>query len=155
MCDDKSKDATRSHLKFISLNVEGLERNLYNLEHFIVKDKPDLVFLSEPQIFSCDISSVMGPFNGNYKFSMNSEDSHDPDLPLDRFKAKGGTLAMWSAKLDQFITVLPSNSPSVLPLLIHKLVTLVSTYQQLVLKSNLLMLYQNLTQLFHLCWKSL
>jgi hypothetical protein len=118
VCTDKSKDATRSNLKVISWNVEGVERNLYNLEHFIVTDKPDLVFLSEPQIFSCDISRVMGPFNGKYKFSLNSEDCHDPDLPLERFRAKGGTLAMWETKLDQYVTVLPTNSSAVLPLLV-------------------------------------
>ena len=102
----------------MSWNIEGLERNSYNLHHFINSVKPSLVFLSEPQIFACDVTRVMTLFEGCYKYSLNSEDKHDLDIPMDRMKAKGGTMAMWSLHIDQHITVLPTSSPSVLPLMI-------------------------------------
>ena len=98
---DKSRDASIPSLKIISWNVEGLARNLYNLDHFLNEYKPGLVFLSEPQIFSCDVDKLMTLFAGSYKFVLNSEDSHDLDLPMDRVKAKGGTVAMWSSESDQ------------------------------------------------------
>ena len=76
------------------------------------------MFLSEPQIFSCDIENLMTLFTGSYKFVLNSEDMHDLDLPMDRSRAKGGTMAMWDTKLDKHVTVLKSPSSSVLPLLL-------------------------------------
>ena len=60
----------------------------------------------------------MAPFNGSFKFFLKSEDIHDLDLPMDRLRAKGGTMVMWDTKLDRFVTVLRPVSPSVLPLLV-------------------------------------
>ena len=102
----------------MSWNIEGLSRNIYNLDNFLTEYKPSLIFLSEPQVFSCDIERLMTLFDGSYKFVLNSEDSHDLDLPLDRMKAKGVTMAMWDSKLDQFVTILKPQSSSVLPLLV-------------------------------------
>jgi hypothetical protein len=102
----------------MSWNIEGLERNIYNLDHFTNSVRPSLVFLSEPQIFACDVTRVMTMFEGSYKYNLNSEDKHDLDIPLDRMRAKGGTMAMWSSHIDQHITVLPTSSSSVLPLLV-------------------------------------
>ena len=110
---DKSKDASIPSLKIISWNIEGLARNIYNLDHFLSQLKPNLIFLSEPQVFSRDIKRLMSLFSGSYKFILNSEDSHDPDLPMDRLRAKGDTVAMWDCKIDQYVTVLKTSSPSV------------------------------------------
>ena len=60
----------------------------------------------------------MDIFAGSFKFVLNSEDSHDLDLPLDRLRAKGGTMVMWDIKLDQVIIVIKPVSPSILPLLV-------------------------------------
>ena len=60
----------------------------------------------------------MNLFTGSYSFVLNSEDMHDLDLPMDRLRAKGGTMAMWESKLDQHVTVMKSPSSSVLPLLV-------------------------------------
>ena len=73
----------------MSWNIEGLERNIYNLHHFISDVKPCLVFLSEPQIFACDVARVMSLFLGSYNYELNSEDKYDLDIPLDRLRAKG------------------------------------------------------------------
>ena len=60
----------------------------------------------------------MSLFAGSFKYKLNSEDSHDPSLPMDRLKAKGGTMAMWDSKLDQHVTVLKTPSSAVLPILV-------------------------------------
>ena len=89
---DKSSDAYNG-LKIISWNIEGLQRNIYNLDHFLLKYKPSLVFLSELQIFACFVARVMELFGDTFKYSLNSEDCHDLDLPLNRIRAKGDTMA--------------------------------------------------------------
>ena len=103
--------------KFVALswNIEGLKRNIFSLQHFLACYKPCLTFLSEPLIFSCDISDVMKSALPNYKFHLNSDDLYDPALPLEKTRAKGGTLLLWPSHLDPFITILPAPSASILP----------------------------------------
>jgi hypothetical protein len=113
---DKSNDA--SNFIVMSWNIEGLDRNSYNLEHFKNSYKPSLVFLSEPQVFSCDVARIMALFDDNYKYSLNSEGKHDLDIPMDRIRAKGGTMAMWCSDIDQYVTALPTSSAAVLPLMV-------------------------------------
>ena len=99
-------------------NIEGLQRNVHSLNHFIDLYKPALVFLSEPQTFQCDLSSLMKTLQGKLFYHLNSEDFHQPDLALDSAKAKGGTMAMWAAHLDPFISVIPASSSSVLAIVL-------------------------------------
>ena len=80
---------------------------------------PHLVFLSEPQIFQSDLSHCMDYFHGEYSFTLNSEDSHDPDLALLKTKSKGGTLAMWRQSLDPFLTIIPVDTSALLPVLLE------------------------------------
>jgi hypothetical protein len=61
---DKSNDAPNPSLTIISWNIEGLARNVYNLDHFLSEFRPSLVFLSEPQVFQCDIDRLMTIFSG-------------------------------------------------------------------------------------------
>ena len=77
-----------------------------------------MVFLSEPQVYSCDISALFSLFNGRFGFHLNSEDTFCPDLPLTSRRAKGGTMAMWASKLDPHVKILPTATPAVLPLLL-------------------------------------
>ena len=81
----------------MSWNIEGLTRNVTNLDYFAQKFRPVLIFLSEPQVFQCDIKQVLQPLTVKYKFFLNSEDSYDESIPLDKSKAKGGTLALRDA----------------------------------------------------------
>ena len=64
---DKSSDATFLNLTW---NIEGLRRNYNDLNFFISEYKPTLVFLYEPQAFTCDIGLYMNIFN-NYKYRSN------------------------------------------------------------------------------------
>ena len=66
---------------------------------------------------SC-LPPLFHPFHGSYASHLNSEDSHDPDLALESVRAHGGTMAMWHISLNPFITVLPTDSPSFLTILL-------------------------------------
>ena len=81
--------------------------------------QPDLVFLSESQIFQSDINLSMNYFRGEYSFSLNSEDLHDPELAFLKNKSKGGTLVMWKQSLDPYITLIPVDTPAFLPVLLQ------------------------------------
>ena len=116
MCPDKSKDAYL--VTVLSWNIEGAKRGASSLSHFVKSHQPALLFLSEPQLFQCDSSLALEPVLGNYCHHLNSEDSYYPELALESRKAKGGTLCIWHSALDPFITILPTTSPAVLPLLL-------------------------------------
>ena len=91
-------------------NIEGLRRNIFNLAHFLKTYSPDMVFLSEPQVFECDIIPIMSHLVKEYCYKLNSQDIHVPDLPLQQSKAHGGTLVMWKRGLHPFISVRPLTS---------------------------------------------
>ena len=102
----------------ITWNIEGWKRNFFNLKHFTDEFLPDIIFLSEPQSFQCDINTYFECFKGKYSYSLNSDDLFSPDLPLDTRKAIGGTMILWRSCLDPYIKVLPSTSSSVLAILL-------------------------------------
>ena len=102
----------------MSWNIEHLPKNLFSLKQFITLYKPDLVFLSEPQIFQMDLQTQMNYFRGEYCASLNSEDLYDMDLPLTRNKSKGGTLVMWKSNLDPYVTIHKSEGSAFLPVIL-------------------------------------
>ena len=81
--------------------------------------RPHLVFLSEPQAFNCDIDNIMTFIKGDYGYRLNSEDIFDPDLPLLKSKASGGTMVLWRRELDPYIDIQAAPSSSILPFIIH------------------------------------
>ena len=54
-----------------------------------------------------------------YCYFLNSDDLTDPDLPLVKTRAVGGTLAMWRKWIDPYITVYPVQSSALLPLILR------------------------------------
>ena len=92
-------------------------RNIYNLKHFVTKFRPDFIFLTEPQLHSCDIDLVMQYFKNDFLSSLNSADKYDPDIPLTSSRAKGGTMVLWRYELDAYVTVYPVKTTSILPLI--------------------------------------
>ena len=90
----------------LSWNIEGWGRNCFNLLHFVDACLPDMVFLSEPQVFLSDIAALFSLFDGKFAFHQNSEDAFCPDIPLSTRRAKGGTMAMWASKLDPHVKIL-------------------------------------------------
>ena len=104
---------------FVALtwNCEGLRRNIFSIQHFLSKLMPDLVFLSEPQIFAHDLDLVMTYLRGEYCCSLNSPDMYDLELPLASSRAHGGTMVLWKTCHDPFISILPPTLSSFLPVL--------------------------------------
>ena len=96
-----------------------MKRNYNNLQHFIISISPSLVFLSEPQIFQCDVKPIIEQISQSLCFHLNSEDIYDKSLPLEKSKAKGGTLLLWPKSLDPFITILPTTTPAILPCMVR------------------------------------
>ena len=103
----------------MSWNIEGFSRNIYNLRHFLDLHQPDLVFLSEPQIHSCNLDLAAKPLSGSYMYSLNTADKFDPELPLVKSKAIGGTMVLWKTQHDPYITVYPASSTAFLPIKFH------------------------------------
>ena len=59
----------------------------------------------------------MRPLSGTYSFTLNTGDMYDPELPLVKAKASGGTLVLWKKMHDPFISVWPVSSSAFLPIL--------------------------------------
>ena len=98
-------------------NIEGFQRNLFSLKHYCTLLSPDFIFLSEPQLFSCDLPQVLKYFSGEYCSSLNSDDCFDPELPLVSRKAHGGTMALWRKNLDPCVKTYPTSTASILPII--------------------------------------
>ena len=79
---------------------------------------PSLVFLSEPQIYQCDLPSIAQYLDHDYFYSLNSDDLYDEDLPLICNRAKGGTMVLWRRWLDPHIKVISSTGSSYLPIVL-------------------------------------
>ena len=90
-----------------------------NLKYFCSEFQPDFVFISEPQLFQCDVAQLTKTFIGEYSVLLNSEETSHPELSLDTSKAHGGTLIMWKTKFDPFVVPLPTPSPAFLPILLQ------------------------------------
>ena len=78
-----------------------------------------MVFLIEHQTYLCDLEDLTKPLKDIYKFSSNSADKLDPNLPLVKSKAYGGTMVLWKSSLDAFISVHQVSSSSFLPIFFH------------------------------------
>ena len=82
------------------------------------KELPSLVFLSEIQAYQSDILSLSRYFEDEYCLSHNSEDITDPELPMIKSKAKGGTMVLWRKWLDPHVKVISVNTASFLPVVL-------------------------------------
>ena len=54
---------------------------------------------------------------GEYHFALNSADKYDPELPIVKAKATGGTMVLWKVCHDPSIRIHPVSSPSILPII--------------------------------------
>ena len=100
-------------------NLEGFTRNAYNLKYFSTYYKPDPIFISEPQIYQNDVKTPMALLQGEYCFALNSADKYDPELPLVKTKAHGGTMILWKSCHDPYLSLHPVSSPSILPVIFN------------------------------------
>ena len=92
-------------------NVENIKRNHFILFQYANHYNVELIFLSEPQIYQCDINEIMDQYGDEYVFFLNSEDINDLTLPFTCPRAKGGTMIIWKKHLSPFIKVIDSRTP--------------------------------------------
>ena len=77
-----------------------------------------LVFLSEPMMYQSDIGQAMQYLQHDYCYYLNSEDNFDPELPLTKSRAKGGTMVLWRKWLDPYVKVVNVASSAFLPIVV-------------------------------------
>ena len=111
----------QASLKVTSLtwNVEGLKRNRFALKYFVDLVSPDFIFLNETLLFQFEALLATDLFHGEYCHALNSDDSHDHELPFIKNRSNGGTMILWKVSFDQFVTVMPTETSSFLPILFH------------------------------------
>ena len=118
--DDNSNprfEATVQHYSCLTWNIEGFSSSKYTLKHMLQLYQLDLIFLSEPLMYQCDLTRETSIFNGEYCSSLSSDDLTDYELPLARSRPKGGTMIMWRYNLDSYIKTLNPPSSNILPVL--------------------------------------
>ena len=106
------------NLSILTWNIENVKTHKYFLQELILSEVPDLVLLSEPQSYQTDIRQALEGVQQEYDFWLNSDDMYDPELPLIKARAVGGTLALWRRWLEPYISVYPVQSSAFLPLVL-------------------------------------
>ena len=100
-------------------NIECIKPNQFFLCDLLLSQQPDIVHIAEPQCYQGDIALCMNNVKHEYNYWLNSDDIYDPDLPLEKSKAVGGTLAMWRNWLDPYLHVHPVQSSAILPIVLQ------------------------------------
>ena len=113
-----------------------MKTHQYFLEQLLLSNLADLVLLSEPQAYQTDIRQLMKGIGHEYNFWLNSDDLQDPELPLVKSRAKGGTLALWRKWLDPYISVHPVQTSAFLPLVLKLPDTRISVHVALYLPTH-------------------
>ena len=101
----------------LTWNCEGVKNNIFKLNSVLLNNNVSFAFISEPQLYQCDAASIFQYLEGDYCWSLNSHDILDPELPLVKSRAIGGTLMLWQKELDPFIEVLSVNTTAFLPVI--------------------------------------
>ena len=88
------------------------------LKNVLSSYKVGLACISEPQLFQCDTYQIFQYLEGEYCWHLNSEDLLDPELPLVKTRAHGGTLMIWLKELDPYVEVITNTSTAFLPIIL-------------------------------------
>ena len=102
----------------LTWNCEGIKNNIFVLKSMLLDEKSSFVFLSEAQLYQCDTNQLFEYLEGEYSWYLNSEDLFDPELPMIKSRANGGTLLMWLKELDPYVEVIHTNTPAFLPIIL-------------------------------------
>ena len=104
----------------MSWNCEGIKNNIFLIKSILAESNISFVFLSEPQLYQCDAGQIFQYINGEYCWHLNSDDLLDPELPLVKSRAHGGTLCLWLKELDPYVEVISTNTTAFLPIVLNK-----------------------------------
>ena len=128
--------ATSYPFTSLTWNIEGWKRNKFSLKYFVDSVSPDFIFLNEVLLFQFEGKRATDIFKGEYCHTLSSDDIADPELPLIKNRSNGGTMILWKRSLDQFITVLPSETSSFHVILFQPLHALPSLHVSLYLPTS-------------------
>ena len=120
----------------LTWNIENIKTHKYSLQHLLLANMPDLVLLSEPQSYQTDIRQALEGVSHEYDFWLNSDDLHDPELPLVKTRAIGGTMVLWRKWMEPYISVYPVQSSAFLPLVLKLPDTRISVHVALYLPTH-------------------
>ena len=110
--------ASNQQISALTWNIEGIRRHIFFLAEILNREKSYLAFLSEPQVYQCDLPNITQYISHDYCFALNSDDIYDPDLPMVSSKALGGTMVLWRKCLDPYVKVIQTVSSAYLPILL-------------------------------------
>ena len=119
-CIDKPSklDGASLSIPIITWNVENLKRNFFILSSLATDYSVKLIFLSESQVYQCDVEQVVDQLRLKYDYFLNSEDLFDSSLPLCYPRAKGGTMVLWDRSLSPYVRILEAKSSHFVSLLL-------------------------------------
>ena len=109
-------------------NIEGLKAHVHALYDIVMLNLPDMIFLSEPLIFQTDLDESLALLSHEYEYSLNVASSYEPLIPFAKSRAFGGTLVLWRKYLDPYITLFPTESTAILPIVLQMPGTRVSAH---------------------------
>ena len=69
-------------------------------------------------MFQCDSNQFFQYIEGEYCWHLNSDDLHDPELPLTRSRSHGGTAALWQKNLDPYVEIISTTTTAFLPIVL-------------------------------------
>ena len=61
-------------------NIEGLKAHVHALYDIVMFNLPDMIFLSEPQIFQTDIDECLSFLSHEYQYNLNVSSTYEPIL---------------------------------------------------------------------------
>ena len=91
-----------------------MKNAIFALTNVLKDGNYTLISLSETQLFQCDDYVIKKVLSNNYKFYLNSDDRHDPNLPMTNRKSFGGTMLLWNSWVDPYLQIIPPVSHSFL-----------------------------------------
>ena len=110
--------ASNNQIPVLTWNIEGIRRHIFLLAETLTREKSYLAFLSEPQLYQCDLPSITQYISHDYCYALNSDDIYDPELPMATSKAIGGTMVLWRKCFDPYVKVVQAASSAYLPILL-------------------------------------
>ena len=100
------------------MELRGIKNNIFLLKSILCDNKVCFAFISEPQLYQCDANQIFQYLEGEYCWHLNSDDVLDPELPMVRSRAHGGTLTLWLKELDPYIEVIATDTTAFLPIVL-------------------------------------
>ena len=86
----------------------------------VIENHPvDILCLSEHNIFQYDLKTTLNHLGNKFMMFLNSDDLHEPEVAMVKSRIVGGTLLIWAAYLDPYVTIHPPTTSSFTALILN------------------------------------